>query len=62
MTEKYNPTEPSLFPGCHCTIAAQSALESYGVVGIGQKYLASTLQVLVKDPMRGLIQLRWFKY
>lgn len=37
------------------TIASQSALQSYGVVGLAAKNLAEGLaQVLVKDPTRGI--------
>lgn len=37
------------------TIASQSALESYGVVGLAAKNLAEGLaQVLVKDPVLGV--------
>ena len=37
------------------TIASQSALQSYGVVGLAAKNLAEGLaQVLVKDPSRGI--------
>jgi uncharacterized alkaline shock family protein YloU len=37
------------------TIASQSALESYGVVGLAAKNLAEGLsQVLVKDPTHGV--------
>jgi uncharacterized alkaline shock family protein YloU len=37
------------------TIASQSALESYGVVGLAAKDLAEGLaQVLVKDPRHGI--------
>jgi uncharacterized alkaline shock family protein YloU len=37
------------------TIASQSALESYGVVGLAAKNLAEGLaQALVKDPMLGI--------
>jgi uncharacterized alkaline shock family protein YloU len=37
------------------TIASQSALQSYGVVGLSAKNLAEGLaQVLVKDPVRGI--------
>lgn len=37
------------------TIASQSALESYGVVGLAAKNLAEGLaQVLVKDPLLGV--------
>lgn len=37
------------------TIASQSALESYGVVGLAAKNLAEGLaQVLVKDPVMGV--------
>ncbi len=37
------------------SIACQSALSSYGVVGLASKNLAETLsQVLVKDPIHGV--------
>jgi uncharacterized alkaline shock family protein YloU len=37
------------------TIASQSALESYGVVGLAAKNLAEGIaQVLVKDPLHGV--------
>jgi uncharacterized alkaline shock family protein YloU len=37
------------------TIASQSALESYGVVGLAAKNLADGIaQALVKDPMHGI--------
>lgn len=37
------------------TIASQSAMESYGIVGLGTKNLAAGLsQLLVKDPVLGV--------
>ena len=56
MTEKYNPNGTIYISRrAIATIAAQSALESYGVVGLAHKNLASNLaNVLVKDAMRGV--------
>lgn len=42
-------------PRAIATIASQSAIESYGVVGLAAKNLAEGLaQVLVKDPTHGV--------
>ncbi len=56
MTEKYIPNGTIFISRrAIATIAAQSALESYGIVGLAPKNLAANLaNVLVKDPMHGV--------
>ena len=56
MTEKYNPNGTIYISRrAIATIAAQSALESYGVVGLAPKNLADGIvRSITRDPSRGV--------
>ena len=55
MTEKYIPNGTIFISRrAIATIAAQSALESYGIIGMAPKNLVAKHEnLLVKDPMQG---------